>query len=46
MYMNQSIVLVGRVFTNGPGERDSNPSRVTPKTQKIVFDATFCYTAL
>ena len=26
--------LVGRVFANGPGDRDSIPGRVVPKTQK------------
>ena len=26
-------------FGNGPGDRGSIPRRVTPKTQKMVFDA-------
>ena len=30
-----------RVFTNGPGDLGSIPGRVIPKTQKMVFDATF-----
>ena len=30
---------IGRVFTNGPGDRGSIPGRVIPKTQKIVLDA-------
>ena len=28
-----------RVFANGPGDRDSIPGRVIPKTQKMVLDA-------
>ena len=28
-----------RVFTNGPGDLDSIPGRVIPKTQKMVLDA-------
>ena len=31
------IVLVGRVFTNGPGDLGSIPGRVIPKTLKIVL---------
>ena len=30
---------MGRVFTNGPGDRGSIPSRVIPKTQKMVLNA-------
>ena len=30
--------LVGRVFTNGPGDRDSIPGRIIPKTLKMVLD--------
>ena len=33
-----------RVFTNGPGDRGSIPGRVTPKTQKIVLDASLLNT--
>ena len=29
--------LVGRVFANGPGDRGSVPSRVIPKTLKMVL---------
>ena len=29
---NQLIGLVGRVFTNGPGDHGSIPGRVIPKT--------------
>ena len=28
-----------RVFAYGPGERDSMPGQVIPKTQKMVLDA-------
>ena len=30
---------MSRVFANGSGDRGSIPSRVIPKTQKMVFDA-------
>ena len=30
---------MSRVFANGPGDRDSIPGQVTPKTQKMVLDA-------
>ena len=30
---------MGRVFANGPGDRDSIPGQVIPKTQKMVLDA-------
>ena len=33
------IGMMVRVFANGPGDLDSIPSRVIPKTQKMVFDA-------
>ena len=26
------------VFADGPGDQGSNPSRVIPKTQKMIFD--------
>ena len=32
---------MSRVFSNGPGDQGSIPGRVIPKTQKMVFDATF-----
>ena len=31
---------MNRVFANGPGDRGLIPGRVTPKTQKMVLDAT------
>ena len=33
-----SIGLVGRVFANGPGDLDSIPGRVIPKTLKMILD--------
>ena len=30
---------MGRVFPNGPGDGDSIPGQVIPKTQKMVLDA-------
>ena len=35
---NQLIGLVGRVFNNGPGDLGSIPSRIIPKTLKMVLD--------
>ena len=35
---NRLIGLVGRVFTNGPGDRGSIPGRVILKTLKMVLD--------
>ena len=31
--------MMVRVFGNGPGDLDSIPCRVVPKTQKMVLDA-------
>ena len=39
-----AIVLMSRVFANGPGGRGSIPSRVIPKTQKMVLDAAWLNT--
>ena len=36
--------LVGRVFTNGPGELGSIPGRVKPNTSKIVLDTSLLNT--
>ena len=36
-YLNKTY-LMGRVFANGPGDLGSIPSRVIPKTQKVVLD--------
>ena len=41
-YMNKG--LIGRVFTNGPGDQGSIPSQVIPKTQKIVLDTSLLNT--
>ena len=35
---------MSRVFTNGPGDRDSVPGWVIPVTQKMVFDASLLNT--
>ena len=32
------IAIVGRVFADGPGDLDSIPGRVIPKTLKMVLD--------
>ena len=32
------------MFANGPGDLDSNPGRVLPKTQKMVLDASLVNT--
>ena len=34
-----AIVLISSVFANGTGDWGSIPSRVIPKTQKMVLDA-------
>ena len=38
------IGLAVRVFANGPGDLDSIPGRVIPKTQKMVLDASLLNT--
>ena len=38
VHTNRLIDLIGRVFTNGPGDRGSIPGQVIPKTQKMVLD--------
>ena len=38
------VGLMSRVFANGPGDRDSIPGRVIPKTRKMVLDATLLNT--
>ena len=35
---------MSRVFANGPGDRGSIPGRDTPKTQKMLLDATLLST--
>ena len=39
-----SLSLVGRVFANGPGDLDSIPGRVIPKTLKMVLDTSLLNT--
>ena len=38
MVPNQPISIVGRVFTNGPGDLCSISDLVTPNTHKMVLD--------
>ena len=38
------VCLVGRVFTNGPGDLGSIPGRVKPKTLKMVLDTSLLNT--
>ena len=38
------IGLVGRVFTNGPGDMGSILGRIIPKTSKMVLDTTLLST--
>ena len=38
------IGQVGRVFANGPGDLDSIPGRVIPKTLKMVLDTSLLNT--
>ena len=44
IYVYRLIDLVGRVFTNDPGDQGSIPGRVIPKTLKIVLDASLLNT--
>ena len=43
-YQLPDIGMMVRVFVNGPGDLGSIPSRVIPKTQKIVLDASLLNT--
>ena len=38
--------MIFTMFTNGPGDRGSLPSRVIPKTQKIVLDTSLLNTII
>ena len=47
MYISSILPDIGlavRVFANGPGDLDSIPGRVIPKTQKMVLDASLLNT--
>ena len=44
MYNNRLIGLVGRVFTNDPGDLGSIPGCVIPKTLKMVLDTSLLNT--
>ena len=35
---------MSRMFPNGPGDQDSIPGQVIPRTQKMVLDATLLNT--
>ena len=37
---------MGRLFTNGPGDRGRSPGQVILKTQKMVLDASWLITQL
>ena len=39
VYIYRTIVIMVRVFANGPGDRGSIPGRVIPKTFKMVLNA-------
>ena len=43
-YLMPNIGLVGRLFTNGPGDRGSFLGRVIPKTFKMVLDTSLLNT--
>ena len=38
------FLLIFRVFANGPGDMDSFPGQVIPKTQNMVLDASLLKT--
>ena len=44
IYIYIYIGLVSRVFANGPGDLGSIPSRVIPKTLKMVLDTSLLNT--
>ena len=43
-YIYESKAIVGRVFTNGPGDQGSIPGQVVPKTQKMLIGASLLNT--
>ena len=43
-YVNQLIRLMCRVFVNGPGDLESIPGCVIPKTLKMVLDTSLLNT--
>ena len=45
-FILELIVLMSRVFANGPGDQGSIQVRVIPKTKKMVLDAALLNTAL
>ena len=44
MLIDWLIGLVGRLFTNGPGDLGSIPGRIIPKTLKMVLDTSLLNT--
>ena len=42
--MQSDIGMMVRVFANVPGDQSSIPDRVTPKTQKMLLDASLLNT--
>ena len=44
LFSKRAIVLMIKVFTNGPEDWGSSPGRVVSKTQKMVLDVTVFYT--
>ena len=44
MYKYLAIDLIGRVFTNSPGDQGSVPGQVIPETEKMVFDTSWLNT--
>ena len=44
MGLYRLISLVGRIFTDGPGDLSSIPGRVIPKTLKMVLDTSLLNT--
>ena len=41
---NQAVGLMSRVYSNSPGDHGSIPSRIIPKIQRTVLDATLLNT--
>ena len=44
IFQYQPIGIVGREFTNGPGDRGSIPDCVIPKTEKMLLDTSLLNT--
>ena len=46
LFKHRPIVLVGRVFANGPGDLGSIPGRIIPNISKMVLDTSLFNTQL